>query len=92
MRQLINNEPWEVRRFHIWYMEAAKVGLWDFVVKVPGEYFHLPYDAQVIVDFHNMYRLLQWKDLDIAQVTLFALEVNYDFRTIASILGSSGRN
>ena len=54
-------------------MEAAKVGLRDFVVKVPKEYFHLPDDDQVIVDFHDMHRLLRRKDLDVAQVTLFAL-------------------
>ena len=44
-----------------------------FIVKVPGEYFHLPYDAQVIVDFHDMHRVLRRKDLDVGMVTLFAL-------------------
>ena len=71
--QLIQDEQWEIRRFHLWYMEAAKVGLRDFVIKVPKEYFHLTNDAQVVVDFHDMHRLLQRKDLDVAQVTLFAL-------------------
>ena len=66
-------EKWEVRRFNLWYMEAAKVGLENFVIKIPAEYFHTPMDGQVIVDFHYMHRLLRWKDLDIAQVTLFAL-------------------
>jgi len=54
-------------------MEAAKVGLRNFIIKIPVEYFHTPTDGQVIVDFHDMYRLLRRKDLDIAQVTLFAL-------------------
>jgi hypothetical protein len=27
-------EKWEVRRFHIWYMEVAKVGLKDFLIKI----------------------------------------------------------
>jgi uncharacterized membrane protein len=54
-------------------MEAAKVGLCSFVVKVPAEYFHLLDDAQVLVDFHDMHRVLWHKDLDVAQVTLFAL-------------------
>jgi hypothetical protein len=40
-------------------MEAAKVGLENFVVKIPAEYFHTSMDGQVIVDFHDMYRLLQ---------------------------------
>jgi hypothetical protein len=71
--QLVNDEPWEVRRFHLWYMEVAKPGLRDFVVKVPAEYFHLPDDAHVVIDFHDMHRLLRRKDLDVAQVTLFAL-------------------
>ena len=66
-------EKWEVRRFHLLYMEAAKVGLENFVINIPAEYFHTLIDGEVIVDFHNMYRLLQRKDLDIAQVTLFAL-------------------
>jgi hypothetical protein len=71
--QLVLEEPWEIRRFHLWYMEAAKVGLCSFVVKVPAEYFHLLDDAQVLVDFHDMHRVLRRKDLDVAQVTLFAL-------------------
>jgi hypothetical protein len=32
-------------------MEAAKVGLETFVVKIPVEYFLLPNDAQLIIDF-----------------------------------------
>jgi hypothetical protein len=71
--QLVQEGPWEVRRFHLWYMKVTKVGLCSFVVKVPAEYFHLPDDAQVLVDFHDMHRVLQCKDLDVAQVTLFAL-------------------
>ena len=66
-------EKWEVRRFHLWYMEAAKVGLENFVINIPTEYFHTPTDGQVIVDFYDMRRLLRRKDLDVAQVTLFAL-------------------
>ena len=66
-------EWWVVRMFHLWYMEAAKVGLQTFVIKVPVKYFHTPTDGVVIVDFYDMYRLLRRKDLDIAQVTLFAL-------------------
>ena len=73
MGQLVNDELWEVSRFHVWYMEAAKVGLETFIVKVSAEYFHMPEDGQVAVDFHVMHRLLRWKDLDVAQVTLFAL-------------------
>ena len=66
-------EKWEVRRFHLWYMEAAKVGLESFIINIPAEYFHTPTDGEVIVDFHDMHRLLRGKDLDVTQVTLFAL-------------------
>ena len=45
----------------------------NFHCQGPGEYFHLPYNAQVIVYFHDMHRLLWQKDLDVAQVTIFAL-------------------
>jgi len=54
-------------------MEAAKVGLENFIIKILAGYFHMPTDGQVIVDFHDMYRLLHRKDLNVAQVTLFAL-------------------
>src|SRR6185312_7004984 len=37
--QLVQEEPWEVRRFHLWYMHAAKLGMKEFVVRVPKEYF-----------------------------------------------------
>ena len=66
-------EKWKVRRFHLWYMEAAKVGLENFVINIPAEYFHTLIDGEVIVDFHDMHRLLWRKDLDVYQVTLFAL-------------------
>ena len=42
-------------------------------MKVLGEYFHLPYNAQVVVHFHDMHRVLRRKDLDVSMVTLFAL-------------------
>jgi len=52
-------ERWEVRRFHLWYMEAAKLGLHNFVIDIPAEYFHMPMDGVVVVDFHDMHRLLR---------------------------------
>ena len=78
-------EKWEVRRFHLWYIKVAKAGLQDFVIKIPAYYFHMPTDGEILVDFHDMYRLLRRKDLDVAQVTLFALYVTYDFDTTASL-------
>jgi len=66
-------EKWEVRRFHLWYMEAVKVGLENFIINILADYFHTPMDGEVIIDFHDMHRLLRRKDLDVAQVTLFAL-------------------
>jgi hypothetical protein len=46
----------------------------DFVVKVPQEYFHLEDDGSFMpVEFHDMHRLLRHKDLDVVQVTLFAI-------------------
>jgi hypothetical protein len=32
--QLIE-EPWEVLRFHLWYMNASKLGMKDFVYEGP---------------------------------------------------------
>ena len=52
-------ERWEVRRFHLWYMEAAKLGLHNFVINILAEYFQMPMDGVVIVDFHDMHRLLR---------------------------------
>jgi len=72
LSQLLD-DPWEVRRFHKWYMHASKLGMRDFIVRVPAEYFHLEEDCQFVVDFHDMYRLMRRKDLDVAQVTLFAM-------------------
>ena len=58
--------------FHLWYMHASKLGMKDFVVWAPKEYFHFEEDCY-FADFHDMHRLLWCKDLNIAQVTLFAL-------------------
>jgi len=52
-------EKWEVRRFHLWYIEAAKADLCTFIIMVPTEYFHTPMDGEILVDFHDMYRLLR---------------------------------
>ena len=68
-------EKWEVRRFHLWYMEAAKVGLENFIINILTEYFHTSMDGEVIVDFHDMHRLLRRKDLDVTQVTLFSCKL-----------------
>jgi hypothetical protein len=54
-------------------MEAAKVGLHNFLIKIPADLFHMEKDGEVIVDFHDMHRLLRQKDLDIQQVTMFAM-------------------
>jgi pantothenate kinase len=67
------DEKWEVRRFHLWYMEAVKVGLENFIINIPAEYFHTLTDGEVIIDFHGMHRLLRRKDLNVAQVSIFAL-------------------
>jgi hypothetical protein len=67
------DEQWETRRFHLWYMEAVKLGLKQFMIKVPAERFHMAQDSHIIVDFRDMYRLLRLKDLDVAQVTIFTL-------------------
>ena len=66
-------EPWETRRFHRWYMVVVKVGVLSFIARILKEAFNLANDTKIIVDFHDMHRLLRCKDLDIAQVTLFAL-------------------
>lgn len=60
-------ELWEIRRFHRWCMVAAKASLLSFVVKVLAEAFKLAKDAQIVVDFHNIHRLLRRKDLGIAK-------------------------
>jgi hypothetical protein len=45
----------------------------EFVVRVPKEYFHLQDNCYFSIVFHDMHRLLRRKDLDVAQVTLFAM-------------------
>jgi hypothetical protein len=45
----------------------------ELVQRVPKEYFHSDGDAYFSIVFHDMHRLLWCKDLDVAQVTLFAM-------------------
>ena len=54
-------------------MHAAKLGMREFIVRASKEYFHLEDDCYFTVDLHDMRRLLRRKDLDIAQVTLYAM-------------------
>ena len=54
-------------------MHAAKLGMRNFIVGATKEYFHLDDDCIFTVDFHDMHRLLRHKDLDVAQVTLYAM-------------------
>ena len=35
-------ERWEVRRFHLWYMEVVKLGLQNFVINILAKYFTRP--------------------------------------------------
>jgi hypothetical protein len=58
-------EPWEVQRFHVWYMHAAKLGMKEFVTRVPKECFHLEDDYVFSIVFYDMNRLLRRKDLDV---------------------------
>ena len=71
--QLIDEELWETRRFHRWYMEAAKAGMSGFTIKIPPKYFHLNETITLPVDFRNMWHLFREEDLDIVQVALFTL-------------------
>jgi hypothetical protein len=71
---LLEDNLWDTRRFHLWYMEASKGGMSSFNVKIPMKYFHLPdNDFTIPLDFKEMYRLLRGEDLDIVQLTLFAM-------------------
>jgi hypothetical protein len=46
----------------------------SFNVKILVKYFHLPgNDFTIPVDFKDIYRLLRREDLDIVQLTLFAM-------------------
>jgi hypothetical protein len=73
-QQLLEENKWDTRKFHLWYMEASKRGMTSFNVKIPVEYFHLPSDDfTILVEFKDMYRLLNEDDLDIVQLTLFSL-------------------
>jgi hypothetical protein len=54
-------------------MHTAKLGMKQFILRVPKEYFHLEDDAYFSAVFHDMHRLLRRKDLDVAQVTLFTM-------------------
>ena len=49
------------------YASGKKLGMKEFIVRVPKEYFHLDEDAYCPVVFHDMCRLLRRKDLDVAQ-------------------------
>ena len=51
---------------------VVKLGVKDIIVG-PKEYFYLEEDCPFTLDFYDMHRLLRRKDLDVAQVTLFAL-------------------
>jgi hypothetical protein len=44
-----------------------------FLIKILRDLFHMEHDGAIAVDFHDMHRLLRRKDLDIQQVTMFAL-------------------
>lgn len=54
-------------------MVAAKPGLDSFVGNVPKEAFKLAKDVKIVIDFHDMHRMLRRTDFNIAQVTLLAL-------------------
>jgi hypothetical protein len=54
-------------------MHVAKLGMKKFISTVPKEYLHLEDDYYFSIVFHNMHRLLRRKDLNVTQLTLFAM-------------------
>jgi hypothetical protein len=71
--QLVVDELWETRRFHRWYMYASELGIRSLVVKVKKELFHLDNDFYLTINFEDMHSVLRRKELDVAQVILYAM-------------------
>lgn len=71
--QLVEQEEWITRRFHIWYMHVAPMGFDSVMVKVPKELFHRDDDYYMPVNFKDMHIMLRCKDIDVSLVTLFAM-------------------
>lgn len=64
----------EIRRFFRWYMEAVKAGLHSSIMKVLTNVFYLANNKnKIVVDFHDMHRLLWRKGLNINQLTFFPI-------------------
>jgi hypothetical protein len=59
-QKLLEENKWDTKKFHLWYMEASKRGMSSFNINILVEYFHLPgNDFTIPVDFKDMYRLLR---------------------------------
>lgn len=73
--QLVGDEPWLTRRFHIWYMYASAAGMSEIDVRVPAALFHLEGegDFHFNLTFHDVHRMMRRKELGLSHVTLFTM-------------------
>ena len=70
----LNDEhfPWEVRRFHDWYLRASKLGVQFISAHIPSRCFTTLTKTTIadFLEFQNMFRLGQ---MDITTMTLWCL-------------------
>jgi hypothetical protein len=64
--------PWEMRKFHEWYMRACRAGLSIITASVPA-IVYLSGDNYLMLDFKDMHALFRLDKLDVNLISVWCL-------------------
>ena len=64
--------PWEMRKFHEWYMRACRVGLSIITASVPA-IVYLSRDNYLMLDFKDIHVLFRLEKLDVNLISVWCL-------------------
>ena len=68
----LDEGPWEMKKFHEWYMKACRVGLSMITVFVPAIVF-LSGDNYILLDFKDLHALFRLEKLDVNLISVWCM-------------------
>ena len=71
--EVAKNLPTRLRSLHDWYMKSAKRGQTQFMFNAGKEHFLGAADYPVSIDFGELFRCFNLRDIDVAIVSAYTL-------------------
>ena len=71
--EVANNLPTRLQSLHDWYMKSARRGQTQFMFNARKEHFLGEADYSVSIDFAELFRFFNLRDIDVAIVSAYTL-------------------